>query len=58
MLSSPIAETNIINFGGDLYGKKIITDFIRYTSGEKLFSSAKELEDQLKKDISQVKADV
>lgn len=57
-LSSPIAETNIINFGGDLYGKEIKTELIRYIRGEKLFSSAKELEEQLKKDISQVKADV
>lgn len=57
-LPSPIAETNIINFNGNLYGQKIKTELIRYIRGEKLFAGAKELEDQLKKDISQVRADV
>lgn len=53
--SSPLAETNIFGFEGDLYGKTArisLTDFLR---PEKKFSGIEELSRQITEDVSRAK---
>ena len=50
--SSPVlCETHIIDYKGDLYGKKIKTEFYSKLRDEKKFGSIKELSDAIKKDV-------
>ena len=44
-------ETNLIDFDGDLYGKELKIEFLRYLRGEKKFSSMAELHAQIARDI-------
>lgn len=51
----PLLEAHILDFSGDLYGKKIhveLNDFIR---DEKKFNNIEELKQQIKKDISVIR---
>lgn len=50
----PMAETHIFDFSGDLYGKIIRIELVRYMRGEKLFSSLDELKEQLTNDKSSI----
>ena len=50
------AETHIIGFGGDLYGKKIKISLVGFIRGEKKFASFDELKEQIKKDIEVINA--
>lgn len=45
------AETYIIGFDGNLYGREISVDFLRFIRGETEFSSVDELRKQIGKDI-------
>ena len=47
----PIAETHIIGFSGDLYGKTVKVSFKKFIRDEKKFSSLDEVAEQIKKDI-------
>lgn len=49
------AETHIIGFDGDLYGKTITVDFIKILRGETKFESVDGLKDQLLKDTEDAK---
>lgn len=49
------AETYIIGFGGDLYGKRVRIYFYRFLREEMLFESAEQLGEQIKRDIEQSK---
>lgn len=51
----PLAETHILDFSGDLYGKEIEVRFNKYIRNEKKFSSLDELKIQIKKDIECVR---
>lgn len=51
----PLAETNILDFNGDIYGKSICVELIKYLRGEVKFNSAEELALQLEKDIISAK---
>ncbi len=44
------AETFIFDFDGDIYGKTVKTEFIKYLRGEKKFSTLDELTAQISKD--------
>ncbi len=53
-----LAETNIINFSGDIYGRNISAELLRYIRPEAQFSSADELKAQLFKDTAEVTGNV
>ena len=53
-LSSPLSETHIFDFSGDLYNENIRIELVRYLRGEKQFSSLDELEKQLQYDKSSI----
>ena len=50
-----VTETHLIDFNGDLYGKKIKVEFIRYLRAVQKFDSVEKLRAQLAKDIRQVR---
>ncbi len=49
------AETHIFDFEGNLYGRKIKTEFLRFLRAEKKFSSVEEMAEQIHKDINTAK---
>jgi len=51
----PLAETHILDFSGNLYGKEIEVRFNKFIRDEKKFSSLDELKIQIKKDIEYVR---
>lgn len=51
---NPLAETHILGFSGDLYGKRVIVEFCRYIRDEKKFDSLEELKKQIFLDINAV----
>ena len=53
--NEPICETHIIDFCGDLYGKYVTVEFLKFLRSEKKFNSLDELSKQVKKDIEAVK---
>ena len=52
----PLAETHILGFSGDLYGKSIKIEFMDFLREERKFSSLEELKAQIKKDVEKAKA--
>lgn len=46
----PMAETHIFDFSGNLYGKIIRIELVRYLREERMFSSTNELKEQLTND--------
>ncbi len=53
-LDSPLCETHIFGFDGDLYGKNVQISLVKYLREEKKFSSLEELKKQLEKDKSSI----
>ena len=49
-----IVETHILDYSGDLYGKDIKLDFIRFLRTEMKFDNIEELKKQLEKDKERV----
>ncbi len=52
----PKAETHIIDYSGDLYGKEVYTELYKFIRGEQRFQSVDELAEQINRDIDNVKA--
>ena len=50
----PVFETHIPNFSQDVYGKKIIVEFVDFIREEKKFSSIEDLKIQIKKDLEKI----
>lgn len=57
LLDTAISETNILGFSGDIYGKEVTVELVRYLREERGFSSVEELVSQLNEDVRQVSAD-
>lgn len=53
--SSPICETHIFDFHGDLYGKTLTVEFIKFLRSERKFSSLDDLTEQIKTDVENAK---
>ncbi len=53
-VEKPLAETHIFDFTGDLYGKTVRVELIRYLREEQRFHSAQELKEQLIDDKSSI----
>lgn len=54
----PLAETHILDFSGDLYGKTVKVEFCGYIRGEMKFASVEELKKQVHKDIAKVRESI
>jgi riboflavin kinase/FMN adenylyltransferase len=49
-------ETYLLNYNGDLYGRKITVEFVRKVRDERRFPSAEQLIVQMRKDVQEVNA--
>lgn len=54
LVDKPLCETHIFDYNGDLYGKTMRIELIRYIREERAFSSAEELKKQLTNDKSSI----
>ena len=50
-----VAETNIFNFEGSLYGKYVTVEFLKFIRAEQKFDSVENLSAQVQKDIQAAK---
>jgi riboflavin kinase/FMN adenylyltransferase len=49
---NPVLEVHILDYSGNLYGKKITVEFLEKVRDEKKFNGLDELKEQIFKDIS------
>ena len=52
---NPVLEVHILEFSGNLYGKKITVEFLKKVRDEKKFDGLDALKEQIFKDISSAK---
>jgi riboflavin kinase/FMN adenylyltransferase len=50
-----VLEVHLFEFEGDLYGKDIEVEFLRFVRAERMFASVEELRDQIARDIATVR---
>ena len=50
----PLFETHILNFSQNIYGKKIVVEFVDFIREEKKFASLDELKKQIEMDVGNV----
>ena len=53
--TDPLAETHILDYCGNLYGRIIEVRFLRFVRDEKKFSSIEELKNQVHEDIALIR---
>ncbi|MBQ7222559.1 MAG: amino acid permease [Bacteroidales bacterium] len=51
----PTVETKIIDYEGDLYGKRMTLEFVRYIRGTRKFSNMEELHKQIEEDFEKIR---
>ena len=51
----PVLEVHLLNFSGNIYGKRIKVEFCKKVREEKKFGGLEELKEQIFKDISTAK---
>lgn len=51
----PICETHILGYKGNLYGKTVTVEFVKFLRSERKFNSLEELTAQVNKDIEEAK---
>lgn len=51
----PLAETHVLDFSGDIYGKTVKTEFIGFLREEKKFPSLEHLKEQIQNDLNTAK---
>ena len=52
---NPVLEVHILEYSGNLYGKKITVEFLKKVRDEKKFDGLEALKEQIFKDISSAK---
>ena len=52
----PLLEVFLLDFKGDLYGKRIVVEFVKRIRAEEKFESLEVMTDQMHQDISNVRA--
>lgn len=53
---APVCETHILDFSGNLYGKRVSVEFLKFIRSERKFASLDELKAQVESDIALAKA--
>lgn len=53
---TPLAETHVLDFSGDLYNQNITVEFHKFIRPEMKFSSVDELREQISEDIAEVRS--
>ncbi|MBP5211135.1 MAG: amino acid permease [Bacteroidales bacterium] len=53
--NTPTVETKVIDYDGDLYGKRMSLEFLRYIRGTRKFANMEELHRQIEEDFSKIK---
>ena len=54
---TPLAETHILHFQGELYGRRILVRLLRFLRPEQKFRDVEQLRLQMQKDVSSVEED-
>lgn len=54
-IDSPISETHILDYEGDLYGKNLQIFFVEYIRGERLFANEEELKQNMAEDCEKAR---
>ena len=54
----PLAETYIMDYSGDLYGKMVEVYFFRFVRPERKFPSIEQLKEQISRDKDSVRQDI
>jgi riboflavin kinase/FMN adenylyltransferase len=50
--SAPIVEVHLLDFEGELYGRRVEVEFVTTLRGERRFSGIEELREQITRDIA------
>lgn len=54
--ASPVCETHLFGFSGDIYGRECEVSFLRFIRAERRFGSVSELQSAIKNDVAAAKA--
>ena len=55
MAMTPLAETHLLEFDGDLYGERVLVSLLQFVRPEREFSSVEDLKQAIRRDIDDLK---